>query len=214
MKQYAVIGIVLYLLAVVSCKKKSIGEISLPPDVAGPVVKIDSFPLKVGNKWTYKTMTQWTYLGTLQSPISGIFTITAVSDTSEFGIRFINLDTAVTGVAYFVSQFPSGYFCNLGDGVYRYGYPPSDSISIYNSYSVFLKLPVRIDSSRNTLMTWIGYEKITTPAGTFNCAKWEFGFTYNTSYFHGFQYYSNKGYTGTNISEYLVNTIILQSTNF
>jgi hypothetical protein len=232
MKQFMIAGIYVLLVGTVSCKK-AVEAIDLPRDVQGPQVTIDSFPLHVGNQWTYKVISQ-TSDGTLQEPVSATFSISSISTTTVNGIQFSLLKTVMPPSPFLKCYFYSGYFCNLPDGLHQYPDTPKlDSTTVIDTASLKLKFPVKIDSYwgfssiySTIYQSWSGYVKVTTPAGTFNCIKLSFGGGGGMAYhdLHVDQYFSKEGLIQeVSVDNYMngsrnnnattKNIIILQSTN-
>jgi hypothetical protein len=200
---------VLLLIVVVSCKKKSGDSIAFPPlptDVPGPVIQIDSFPLKVGNQWIYKIVE--IYTGNPQTIDSSVYAITVVSDTVIDNIRAAKIVGNTVDTVSFLSanaQKPTGtfYYANLHDGLHQFSSPEAVREQGSTHSEFILKLPINSDT-----IAWYsnepnGYDAngpaiyryfssfvaVTVPAGTFNTAK-----------FHLFspvasmdQYYCEKG---------------------
>ena len=213
---FSTIGLLFFL----SCNKKSkqltpvtytpYTIISLPADVIGPAIELDSFPLAVGNQWVYNTQEQAynsqgeIYLNTYTD------TFTVISDTFVNGIvfhyiassNFANTTSLLTadydrpGGAYYYTFMPNGLhqFASLAN---------TDSVYIADSSEYVLLLPATINYSWNSrekpsflldptmVRSWVSYVTATTPAGSFNCVKMHIS-TVSTK-LEAYQYYSSKG---------------------
>ncbi|MDR3680963.1 MAG: hypothetical protein P4L41_13445 [Flavipsychrobacter sp.] len=160
---------------------------SLLNDTTGPVVTIDSMPLTVGNSWTYTSGTD-TYM------------IKVTADTTINGARAAKVSTFKDGA------ISTAYYTNKSDGYYLVAkeYANPDSLAILATPVRRLAFPNVLNDSWSTADSlgypptlvnatsqWLDYDKVTTPAGVFNCCKLlYYSLNYGASTYN---YYSTKG---------------------
>jgi len=178
------------------CKKKStnqIAELSIPIDSPGVAIQIDSFPLKIGNQWTYKVVEQPTVKSVLQNPDSFTFTITVVADTYLYNIRFVKIEGSSTNPCSFLSVYMNHqsngtyYYANLSQGLYQFASLDNiDTAHILDSAQHVLLLPISSSNASwksnepdeyyggggpTCYRQYSGFVNVTTPAGNFNTIK-------------------------------------------
>ncbi len=195
---------------------------TLTDTIPGPPIQIDSFPLKVGNTWTYTTGSNI------------IYTVKVVADT------MINSERAARVDMIGDSTISTSYYANRSDGYYlvanRY-YSFLDSLHIFKPAVHVLSFPLATnatwqtgDSSvvvyyqSNYSATWGNFYKVTTPAGQFNCCLLNLYSLYNGLSYSC--YYSSKGLMkeveiasaskgpGLGPYSFVAGTITLTSVNF
>src|SRR5947207_1725526 len=131
MKRGLISVLPIIFLITASCKKNhtvsyNVVQIGLPYNAAGSVVHIDSFPLHVGNQWTYKmisqTITQTTgqYSAKITYPDTVTLLLTAISDTTIYNTRYTKLSTDPSNSHFFTFQNDNCYYSNLSGGTYQY----------------------------------------------------------------------------------------------
>jgi len=168
-------------------------------DTPGPAIAIDSFPLKVGNTWTYQVVKLGGSLDTQ--------TITVASDTAINGMR-----AAVVTSSFLSGTTTKACYTNNNGSLSLVAL-----IYAVDSFA-FLDTPLKVVSFPNTtgrswtrsaifpggvnVLTgdvnacpynaqWASFDKVTTPLGIFNCSK-----LIDTSGYCAFgkyQYYATKG---------------------
>ena len=245
MKNYLFLSLCLLVYVLTSCKKihsdAANNQITLPAVIPGQPLSLDSIPLHTGNSWVYKMTSQtttYTYNTTfsntppdssLSNPAFGDITFEATGNTVVNGFSLACIKATSTGSLFFAPNTDTGYYSNLGDGLHRLSNLTTvDSSTINNIENLILKLPVVLntpwgDSKVNA--QWLGYFKVTTPAGTFNCVKLETTIYEQDDRLYITQYYSSKGLvaemnrslpnaTPPGIFAGFTNMLILQSTNF
>ncbi len=153
-------------------------------DTLGPVIQLDSFPLKVGNMWVYDNGD----------------TIRAVSDTiinGNHAVRVIRNNDVQSVIMYFANM-PGGFYQISGYSRFP-GFAYSsvmslnstdDSLILYQTPAYLANFAADTDVLWNSFKTygnrhWMKYVQVTTPLGVINCKKM---FTE-----YGYEYYSDKG---------------------
>ncbi len=111
MKRSILISLSLAVFAIGACKKNPAKTATeLPPDVPGPAIQIDSFPLHVGNQWVYEVVRA-------NSSITTTAVMTAVSDTLVDSIRLTKL---AGDRPQFTLALNDCYYANLDSGMYQF----------------------------------------------------------------------------------------------
>ena len=209
------ICISLILIGFASCKKThptpvSPALISLPADVPGTAITLDSFPLKIGNQWVYRIITQTTKSesplssGTaslsLSTPDSGFLTVGVVSDTLINGFRLYGLSIPSQSAFFTYNSIylsDSFLYANLTDGLHRItAGGNTDSNYVLDSTEALIKLPVAMNtkwSYNYVTRQWTDYVTVTTPAGKFDCVKLSVTENMGSDLYGMVQYYSSKG---------------------
>jgi len=167
----------------------------VPVDSAGPAIQIDSFPLTVGNQWTY-CVRQQTYDAAGASYDSVYFTLKAISDTVVNGIRFVLTTTSGNVNSPMLTDFFSFnntcYYTNFGRDVYQLiSLAHTDPIYVTDSTAHLISFlsDTWHSNDEHLFRTWGGFVSVTTPAGIVNCKK----MSINSGATKTDQYYSNKG---------------------
>jgi len=212
MKQNLIIVISLILIGFASCKKThstpvSPALISLPADVPGTAITLDSFPLKIGNQWVYRIITQTTMSvssGTaslsISTPDSGFLTVGVVSDTLINGFRMYGLSVPSQSAFFTYNSIylsDSFLYANLADGLHRITAGGNiDSNYVLDSTEALIKLPVAMNTTWSYnygTRQWTDYVRVTTPAGSFDCIKLSVTEDRGSDQYGMVQYYSSKG---------------------
>lgn len=175
-----------------SCKKtKTYPALSLPVDTQGNTVQLDSFPLRVGNVWSYMA----TYQDGTNAPQSYNYTNSIVSDTTvnSFHLYKVVYQDPSSSDAYYLVRGPLGLYQVTGSTL-----STADSAHIYDSLNLSIKYPTHLGDSwsYNTngsvqyARTWLAYTHINTSAGSFNCLKMVYTDPSGSDTF----YYADKGF--------------------
>ena len=189
--RYIALSFITLLFCVSSCSKRGTTPaapartfLNLPNDVGGPLVQIDSLPLRAGAQWNYQVLHQ-----------SSTSLHPGNIDTSYDGMTIAS-DTTVAGNVYaftyrsLLSQYittDSFFLSNQHGALYQLtSLLNTDSTYIIDSGFCLLKLSPALSPSWPSNETGVpgyshamvtrevmGYVTVTTAAGTFNCLKIE-----------------------------------------
>lgn len=160
----------------------SIEKLTIPVNPVGSAIVLGDFPLQHGNRWSYSTKSQ--------RDNSAIQT--------EETVFTVGADTLINGLNYTIINDGNGYeynvFHNATDGLH-------DWVNGADRYC--LKYPITtfdqwdynegIGAAENRY--WMGYAKVTTPAGVFDCVELVVSSSGSGQGNHSYdyQYYSAKG---------------------